>query len=149
MHYTSTFPELAISQQIQMTQDSRHFYQPTTNFSSEFVPSVQQDILLSQPLPFLQLSRSSGAVPTGYSNTALDLTTMVFLRNIPISMTDYSLEQILWACGPVRSFKRVKDFNGRSRRCGFCTFEHALGMVRCLRVLGGEGALDSPVLRGM
>ena len=101
--------------------------------------------MLAQPLP-TQLIYQTRSAPT---NPTLDLTTMVFISNIPPSITDYALEQILWACGPVRSFKRVYSYKqNHPKRVGFCTFDSAIGMLRALRVLGGEGSQESPVLRG-
>lgn len=120
-------------------------YKPTTNFSSAFVPNVPVVEELISPF-----AEHTQAFPTrqGYSNPAIDITTMIYMSNIPPSLSTYSMEQILWACGPVRSFKRVVDYNGRNRRSGFCTFENSLALVRALRVLGGEGVADVPELKG-
>lgn len=119
-------------------------YQPTTNFSSDFVPNAAVEPLLAEPLP-LQILQHQG--PT-FSNPMQDLATMVFITNIPVALENYALEQILWACGPVRSFKRVTDYHAKNRKCGFCTFQNPQGMIRALRVIGGEGAIDLPELKG-
>jgi hypothetical protein len=34
------------------------------------------------------------------------------------------------------------------RKCGFCTFQSFLGMIRALRVIGGEGAAENLELKG-
>ena len=48
----------------------------------------------------------------------------------------------------MRKWRRVKDWNDNIRKCAFCVFENTLGLIRCLRVLGGEGAKDLPELKG-
>ncbi|KAI8916358.1 hypothetical protein EDD86DRAFT_198355 [Gorgonomyces haynaldii] len=118
-------------------------YKPTIEYQADFVAAEDGEPLLDRPL-----GDSFIFMPSAISNPAHDLTTMVYITNVPLSMKDYALEQLLWVCGPVRRYHRVRDWYGKPRKSAFCVFENSLGLIRCLRVIGGEGHEGLPIVKG-
>lgn len=57
------------------------------------------------------------------------------MGKIAPSLEDSVVRALLEACGPVASWKRMQDSDGRPKGFGFCEFEEADGVVRALRHL--------------
>ena len=73
--------------------DHRNLYRPTTEFKSDFVPTRQQEDVMIAPL-----GPPPTALPTPIinSNPIHDLATMAYITNIPLSIPEYKIEQIMW-----------------------------------------------------
>ncbi|KAK9766002.1 hypothetical protein K7432_005233 [Basidiobolus ranarum] len=65
--------------------------------------------------------------------------TTLFVGKIPPGVPDDWLEKILQTCGTVVKWNRVKDPSGNPKGFGFCEYADAEGILRALRILGGEG----------
>ncbi|KAJ3308234.1 hypothetical protein HDU76_004058, partial [Blyttiomyces sp. JEL0837] len=74
-----------------------------------------------------------------------DKLTTVFIGGIPDGVTDVWIERILRTCGGIKSWKRVTDAQGKPKGFGFCVYETAESVLRCLRILGGEGPDKEPL----
>ncbi|ORX96105.1 hypothetical protein K493DRAFT_282272 [Basidiobolus meristosporus CBS 931.73] len=68
-----------------------------------------------------------------------DKLTTLFVGKIPQGIPDDWLEKILQTCGTVVKWNRLKDPSGNPKGFGFCEYADAEGILRALRVLGGEG----------
>lgn len=61
--------------------------------------------------------------------------TTLYVGKIAPSLEDSVVRTLLESCGPVASWKRMQDSDGRPKGFGFCEFEEADGVVRALRHL--------------
>lgn len=59
----------------------------------------------------------------------------VWVSHIPPSLSDTFMLKLLESCGPVASWKRTTDQNGRPKGFGFCEFQTVEGMLKALRLL--------------
>jgi RNA-binding protein 25 len=59
----------------------------------------------------------------------------VWVSHIPPSLSDTFMLKLLETCGPVASWKRTTDQNGRPKGFGFCEFQTVEGMLKALRLL--------------
>jgi hypothetical protein len=59
----------------------------------------------------------------------------VWVSHIPPSLSDTFMLKLLETCGPVASWKRTTDQNGRPKGFGFCEFATVEGMLKALRLL--------------
>ena len=79
------------------TGDKHAKYQAKTSFSSDFVPAVEINPLLAEPfLVITQQQPVAKRYAQAQSNPVIDLQTMAFSGNIPTSVSDYAIEQLLW-----------------------------------------------------
>lgn len=99
---------------------------PPMNFAPKFRP---HNVTISHP-----------PVPLPIINNEIYLS--VFIGSIPEGITDETFEQILKACGNIRSWKRVINSSGEKKNYGICEFEGFDVLLRALRVIGGEANKD-------
>ncbi|RUS30066.1 hypothetical protein BC938DRAFT_479892, partial [Jimgerdemannia flammicorona] len=93
--------------------------------------------------------------------------TTLFIGNIPPGIGDAWMEKVLKVisqlyasplvveagktCGTLNKWKRVKDQSGNLQKFGFAEYADPEGVLRALRVIGGEGAMETlmfPALDG-
>lgn len=62
--------------------------------------------------------------------------TTVYVGKISPSVDDNLIKQLLEACGPVKSWKRMEDPDTKAHKpFGFCEFEEADGVTRAMSLL--------------
>ncbi|EGC39016.1 hypothetical protein DICPUDRAFT_148225 [Dictyostelium purpureum] len=70
--------------------------------------------------------------------------TTAYIGKIPTLLEDSFIKSLLDLCGKVVNWKRASETNGKLKAFGFCTFEHAEGAFKALKILNefqvdGEG----------
>lgn len=62
--------------------------------------------------------------------------TTLYVGKIASSVGDDIIKELLEACGPVKSWKRMEDPDTKALKpFGFCEFEEADGVIRALNLL--------------
>lgn len=62
--------------------------------------------------------------------------TTLYVGKIAPSISDSLIKELLEACGPVKSWKRMEDPDSKALKAfGFCEFEEADGVTRALSLL--------------
>jgi RNA recognition motif-containing protein len=59
----------------------------------------------------------------------------IWVSHIPPNLSDMFMLKLLESCGPVLSWKRTKDENGRPKGFGFCEYTTVEGLLKALRLL--------------
>jgi RNA recognition motif-containing protein len=59
----------------------------------------------------------------------------VWVSHIPPGLSDSFMHKLLETCGPVASWKRTIDQNGKAKGFGFCEYTSIECMLKALRVL--------------
>ena len=59
----------------------------------------------------------------------------VWVSHIPPSLSDTFMLKLLESCGPVNSWKRTTDQNGRPKGFGFCEYTTVESILKALRLL--------------
>jgi RNA recognition motif-containing protein len=59
----------------------------------------------------------------------------IYVGKIPPGVSDTFMVKLLETCGPVASWKRGTDHNGKARGFGFCEYHSVESMLKSLRLL--------------
>ncbi|KAL7749567.1 hypothetical protein RI367_005123 [Sorochytrium milnesiophthora] len=99
------------------------------------------------------LSAPAPPVVPGFSQDELDKMCKLYVGNISGGVTDGWIEKLLTVCGPLSSWKRVKNTDGTLKPFGFATYRDVDSVLRAMSVIGGESSksklsLELPSLDG-
>ncbi|KAJ1562430.1 hypothetical protein HK096_009945 [Nowakowskiella sp. JEL0078] len=112
------------------------FMRPPTGMPPMGMQTQGQQPMMIPPRPVF-----SG--PNAPFPTVDDKLTTIFVTQISEGVSDDWMQRILSTCGPLRSWKRMTDAQGKPKAFGFCVYEQSRSVLLSLKVLGGEGNFPS------